>query len=64
MKVMAHAHSKKAIERSLELGVDSIEHGTFGDAETYKLFKKHNAYLVPTMAIRSLTSPSCSGCAS
>ena len=51
MKVMAHAHGKKAIDRSIELGVDSIEHGTYADADSYKLFKKHGVYLVPTMLI-------------
>ena len=51
MKVMAHAHGKKAIDRTIELGVDSIEHATYADADSYKLFKKHGAYLVPTMLI-------------
>jgi imidazolonepropionase-like amidohydrolase len=50
MKVAAHAMGKSAIDNSIALGVDSIEHGTFGDAESYKLYKKHGAYLVPTLA--------------
>ena len=48
-KVAAHAHGKNGIKAALEAGVDSIEHGTFSDAETNALFKKRNAWLVPTM---------------
>ena len=53
MKVAAHAHGKQAIDHTLELGVDSIEHGTYADAESYKLFKAHGAYFVPTMLVGS-----------
>lgn len=48
-KVAAHAHGNNGIKAALEAGVDSIEHGTFSDAETNALFKKRNAWLVPTM---------------
>ena len=48
-KVAAHAHGKNGIKAALEAGVDSIEHGTFTDAETNALFKKRNAWFVPTM---------------
>jgi imidazolonepropionase-like amidohydrolase len=51
MKVAAHAHGKDAIDHTLALGVDSIEHGTYADAESYKLFKAHGAYFVPTMLV-------------
>src|SRR6185437_6742387 len=51
MKVAAHAHGKQAIDHTLSLGVDSIEHGTYADAESYKLFKAHGAYFVPTMLV-------------
>lgn len=51
MKVAAHAHGKQAIEHALLLGVDSIEHGSYGDAATYKVFKQTGAYLVPTMLV-------------
>src|SRR5947207_799757 len=44
MKVAAHAHGKQAIDHALTMGVDSIEHGTYADAESYKLFKEHGAY--------------------
>jgi imidazolonepropionase-like amidohydrolase len=49
MKVAAHAHGKLGMEAAIRAGVDSIEHGTYLDAETIALFKKHGAYLVPTV---------------
>ncbi|MHA3793844.1 metal-dependent hydrolase family protein [Rhizorhabdus wittichii] len=51
MKVAAHAHGKQAIDHAIELGVDSIEHGSFADAQSYKLFKQHGTYLVPTLLV-------------
>jgi imidazolonepropionase-like amidohydrolase len=54
MKVAAHAHGKQAIDHSIALGVDSIEHGSYADAESYKLFKAHGTYLVPTMLVGAL----------
>jgi imidazolonepropionase-like amidohydrolase len=51
LKVAAHAHGKQAIDHALALGVDSIEHGTYADAESYRLFKAHGAYFVPTMLV-------------
>lgn len=51
MKVAAHAHGEEAINAAVRLGVDSIEHGTYGDAASYKLMKQHGTYLVPTMLI-------------
>ncbi|MBV9990799.1 MAG: amidohydrolase family protein [Alphaproteobacteria bacterium] len=51
MKVAAHAHGKQAIEHAAELGVDSIEHGSFADEQSYAILKKHGTYLVPTMLV-------------
>ena len=51
MKVAAHAHGVAAINAAVCLGVDSIEHGTYGDKDSYKLMKQHGTYLVPTMLI-------------
>jgi imidazolonepropionase-like amidohydrolase len=51
MKVMAHAHGKKAIDHTIELGVDSIEHGSYSDAGSFRLFKQRGTYLVPTMLV-------------
>jgi imidazolonepropionase-like amidohydrolase len=48
-KVAAHAHGQNGIKAALEAGVDSIEHGTYTDAQTNALFKKNGAWLVPTM---------------
>lgn len=48
-KVAAHAHGTDGIIGALNAGVDSIEHGTFGTAQTDALFKKTGAYFVPTM---------------
>src|SRR6188508_3291386 len=49
MKVAAHAHGKRGIESAIRAGVDSIEHGTYGDDESFRLFKEHGTYLVPTI---------------
>ncbi len=51
MKVAAHAHGKQAIDHTIALGVDSIEHGSYADAGSYRLFKQHGTYLVPTMLV-------------
>lgn len=51
MRVAAHAHGKAAIDRAAILGVDSIEHGSFADAETYQLLKQRGVYLVPTLMV-------------
>ncbi len=48
-KVTAHAHGKDGIEAALNAGVSSIEHGTYLDENTTRLFKKYDAVLVPTV---------------
>ena len=48
-KVTAHAHGKEGIDAALQAGVDSIEHGSFIDDETVRLFKSSKAGLVPTL---------------
>ncbi|WP_235364959.1 metal-dependent hydrolase family protein [Sphingomonas sp. ERG5] len=48
-KATAHSHAREGTEAALEAGVDSIEHGTFLEDSTIRLFKQHNAWLVPTM---------------
>ncbi|MFY8275254.1 amidohydrolase family protein [Pseudoalteromonas sp. SSDWG2] len=47
--VTAHAHGTGGIAAALRAGVDSIEHGSYLDKDTIKLFKKTKAYLVPTL---------------
>jgi imidazolonepropionase-like amidohydrolase len=49
MKVAAHAHGKRGIDAAIRAGVDSIEHGTYADDESFALYKKHGTYLVPTI---------------
>lgn len=48
-RVTAHAHGAGGINAALRAGVDSIEHGSYTDAESLRLFRRHNAYLVPTI---------------
>ena len=48
-KVASHAHSAAGINAALRAGVDSIEHGSYADKESIKLFKKTGAFLVPTL---------------
>jgi imidazolonepropionase-like amidohydrolase len=55
MKVAAHAQGKSAIDSAVRSGVDSIEHGSFADAETYKLMNEHGTYLVATQAAAART---------
>ncbi len=51
MKVAAHAQGKEAIDNSIRLGVDSIEHGTYADEGSFALFKQYGAWLVPTIVV-------------
>jgi len=48
-KVAAHAHGTDGINAALRAGVDSIDHGSFTDESSIKLFKRTGAYLVPTV---------------
>jgi imidazolonepropionase-like amidohydrolase len=48
-KVAAHAHGRDGIHAALRAGVDSIEHGTFTDDETFRLYRQTGAYYVPTL---------------
>jgi imidazolonepropionase-like amidohydrolase len=48
-QVTAHAHGVDGINAFLKAGGDSIEHGTYLDEESMRLFKTHNAWLVPTL---------------
>ena len=47
--VAAHAHGAEAIRRAVLGGVDSIEHGTFMNAQDMKLMKEHGTWYVPTI---------------
>lgn len=48
-KVAAHAHQADGINAALRAGVTSIEHGSYLDDESVRLFNETNAYLVPTL---------------
>ncbi|MET1255812.1 metal-dependent hydrolase family protein [Aliikangiella maris] len=47
--VTVHAHGAEGMKRAIQAGVDSIEHGTYMDAEVIRLMKKNKVYFVPTI---------------
>ena len=49
LKVAAHAHGAGGINAALRAGVDSIEHGSYTNAESISLFRRTGAYMVPTI---------------
>jgi imidazolonepropionase-like amidohydrolase len=48
--VMAHAYTADAVNRALECGVRSIEHGNLLNSGSIDLFKEMDAFLVPTLS--------------
>lgn len=52
MKVAAHAHGTAGINAALAAGVDSIEHGSFLNGESLRLFAATGAFLVPTLSVQ------------
>ncbi len=48
-RVTAHAHGAGGVNAALRAGVDSIEHGTYADAESFRLLRRGDRYLVPTL---------------
>jgi imidazolonepropionase-like amidohydrolase len=48
-QVTAHAHGADGINSFLRAGGDSIEHGTYLDAESIRLMQRQGVYLVPTL---------------
>ncbi|WP_298440309.1 amidohydrolase family protein [uncultured Ferrimonas sp.] len=48
--VAVHAHGAEGMKRAIRAGVDSVEHGTYMDAETIKLMKRNGTYYVPTIS--------------
>jgi imidazolonepropionase-like amidohydrolase len=49
-KVAAHAHAAAGVNAALRAGVDTIEHGTYMNAESLKLFKETGAVWIPTLS--------------
>ncbi len=47
---LAHAYSPRAVQRAVQAGVRSIEHGNLVDEATLRLMKTHGTYLVPTLS--------------
>ena len=50
-KISAHCHSLEGINKCIEAGFSSIEHGTFIDASTSKKMAENNVTLVPTLLV-------------
>jgi imidazolonepropionase-like amidohydrolase len=48
--VAAHASTAEGIRRAVEAGVETIEHGDEGTAESWKLMVEHRVGLCPTLA--------------
>jgi imidazolonepropionase-like amidohydrolase len=48
-KVAAHAHGVEGVNAALRAGVSSVEHGTFTNEETFRLYKETGAHYVPTL---------------
>lgn len=49
--VLTHSHTSRAIERSIDAGVRSIEHGTFLEPATAERMHATKTYLVPTFQV-------------
>ncbi|TDC04577.1 amidohydrolase family protein [Nonomuraea longispora] len=47
--VAAHAYTARAVNRALEAGIRSIEHGNLIDDVSVELFLRNDAFLVPTL---------------
>ena len=54
--VLGHAYTARAINRGLQCGVRTIEHGNLMDASTPPLFLEHQAFYVPTLVTYSALS--------
>lgn len=48
--VAGHAYTSRALNRGLEAGVRSIEHGNLMDESSIPLFRAHHAFYVPTLS--------------
>lgn len=50
LPVTVHAHGAEGMKRAIRAGVDSVEHGTFMDAEARALMKEHGTWYIPTLS--------------
>ena len=55
-QLVVHASTDEGMRRSALAGASTIEHGTDGTAETFKLMKERNVALCPTLAAVEATS--------
>ncbi len=56
LTVGAHAHDPESIRRAVLGGIDSIEHGTFIDAASAELMKRHGTWFVPTICVGKIVA--------
>ncbi|MBT1449991.1 amidohydrolase family protein [Glaciecola sp. XM2] len=56
-RIAAHAHGAEGINAALKAGANTIEHGTFLDEESIRLFIANDAYLSPTLSAFSSLEP-------
>jgi len=49
LKVAAHAHGARGIEAAARAGVQTIEHGTYIDAQAGRVMRENGTILVPTL---------------
>ncbi|MBI4503118.1 MAG: amidohydrolase family protein [Gemmatimonadetes bacterium] len=54
--VAAHAATPEGMRRAILAGVNTIEHGTGGTDEVFKLMKEHGVTYLPTLAASAATS--------
>jgi imidazolonepropionase-like amidohydrolase len=54
--VMAHTHTVGAMNRALDAGVRSLEHGSLLDEPTARRIREEGAYVVPTLVILEILS--------
>jgi len=50
--VAAHAHGTDGINKALGAGARSIEHGSYNNEESRRLWVENSAYYVPTLAVQ------------
>lgn len=60
-QVTAHAHGVDGINAFLRAGGDSIEHGTYLDDQSIRLFKSNGAWLIPTLLAGDFVASIASG---
>jgi len=60
-RVTAHAHGGDGVNSFLRAGGDSIEHGTYLDDESIRLFRREGTYLVPTLLAGDFVAQIASG---